>query len=341
MSSPPFDCFSNPYLFLSRVEPWSLPGVYLPFSIYLFTHDLWVTLSMSLLAKFVYNCVLVTMDAAQLFDYQYRSPFDSSIGGPIGCIAGVLLAWYVIHIFQSARFLPSPWTWSNVKLHLSYYSRTTLGILLLALSSLFLNYDYYTQVGQCGAPLGVVIYLFAGIIVITSLFYLNRNPRDLQWVWCHPPTPKRFSLRVRYNSTYGVWLLAHVGSSLCFMCSWSSGFIMALTSALVLLFLSTIAWFVVDARHRRGEGESFSLVKYFKCFKPQWGQIGCITSETLVIPGPASYSAVPSLRLDNQGLLLVERPPTSTPKDTGSLNVNAPLSPGGAVILPGPGAANL
>jgi len=338
MSSLPIDCFSNPYLFLSRVEPWSLPGVYLPFSIYLFTHDAWVTLSTSLLAQFAYYTVLIAMDSTQLFGYRYRPPqFDSTISGPIGCIAGIALAWYLIHVFQSARFLPSPWTWANIKLHLSYYSRTTLGILLLGLSSLFLNYDYYALTGQCGAPLGVVIYLFAGVVVIASLFYLNRNPVDLQWVWCHPPIPKRFSLRARYNSTYGLWFLAHVGSSLCFMCSWSSGFVMALTSALVVLFLSTIAWFVVDARHRRGEGESFRLATYFKCFRPQWGQVGGITSETLVIPGPASYSAVPSLRLDNPGLLLVERTPTATPKDT---SANGPLSPG-AAVLPGPGAANL
>jgi len=339
------DCSTNPYLFLSQIEPWSLSAVYLPFSIFLFTHDLWFTLSLTLLSKFVQSSVFLLLDAAHLFGYRYHSPIDSSISSPIGSIVGIILAWYIIHLFQSARLLPSPWTWSNFKLHASYYSRTTLGLLLLSFSGLFLNYDYHTQMGQCGAPIGVVIYLSVGLLVITFLFYLNRNPHDLQWVWCHPPVPKRFSLRTRYNSTYGLWLLAHLGSSLCFMCTPSSGFVIALSTAFFLLLSATFVWFVVDARHRKGEGLSFSMIYYFKCFKPQWGHFGGITSETLVIPGPASYSAVPSLRLDNPGFLLVERPPTTAPKDTsegaprGNSN-NGCLSPG-AILHAGPGSANL
>jgi len=304
----------------NQVEPFGVTAIFFPFTLFLFTHDLWFTLSIFFLNKFIQEVVFLSNGGEYLSHLGYNNPRDrnTTLVHTMFAFLGIILSWYYSHLFQSPRILGKPWTTANLQLHKWYYVRNIAALLMLSISSLVLSFDYFPQEQQCRMHLGLFFNLILGAAVIVGLYYSNRTTYNLQWIFSHPPATKRFSLRARLNATYGLWLFTHLTLSVCQFCSWNTDINRVVLPLLFLFASSTIAWFIVDKVYRQSEGENFDIMNYFRCFKPQWGMLSKVTSEKLSVPGPGSFSSIPSFRSENSlpEFLLLER---SMPSFTNSI----------------------
>eukprot|EP01112_Ceratiomyxa_fruticulosa_P014370 TRINITY_DN4110_c0_g1_i1.p1 TRINITY_DN4110_c0_g1~~TRINITY_DN4110_c0_g1_i1.p1 ORF type:complete len:333 (+),score=41.37 TRINITY_DN4110_c0_g1_i1:269-1267(+) len=296
---------------IDQVEPFGVTAIFFPFTIFLFTHDLWFTLSVFFLNKFIQECVFLANGGEYMSFMGYNNPADrnTALVHTVFAFLGIILSWYYSHLFQSPRLLGKPWTIANFQLHKWYYVRNVSSLLVLSITSLILSYDYYPEADQCRVHFGLLANLVLGVAVIAGLYYSNRTTYNLQWIFSHPPCTKRFSLRTRLNATYGLWMLTHATISICQFCDWNTNINRVIFPVLFLFAASTFAWFIVDKVYRDSEGERFTMKNYFRCFLPQWGMLSKITSDSLSIPGPGSFSSIPSFRSENSlpEFLLLER----------------------------------
>eukprot|EP01112_Ceratiomyxa_fruticulosa_P007211 TRINITY_DN185_c0_g1_i1.p1 TRINITY_DN185_c0_g1~~TRINITY_DN185_c0_g1_i1.p1 ORF type:complete len:332 (-),score=31.01 TRINITY_DN185_c0_g1_i1:132-1127(-) len=267
----------SPWYFLTIVEAWPLSHIFLPFTSYLVTRSYWITMGIVFYNEFFESLTYALMGSYVVFAGEgdaKETQNDSAIGDPINGMIGIILCWYFTKLFEIPQLFPGPYTIPRLLNNWKFYLRNFLGIVAMCVGGCFIKLHYHDNLGECGFPTGVTVFMCTSVLTVIALYFLNKSPECKDFVFNESPGTlqginyrHRFSVETRYNAAYLGWGLTMLAGSCSFLCSWDAGYFIGIKTTLLLMLAYTIAWYFVDYHHRKQTDEPFSFGNMFGLYQ--------------------------------------------------------------------------